>query len=312
MTPAGGKERDVQIAFIGLGHMGRFMARNLVRGGHTVVGHDVAPAGLEELAREGGRTASSIAGCVRDAEVVVTMLPAGKHVREVYLSPGGVLASCRAGALLVDSSTIDPATAKEVAEKARERGAAMLDAPVSGGTGGADAGTLTFMVGGAAEDLERARPLLQLMGKAIYHAGPPGAGQAVKMCNNMLLGIQMAGTCEALRLGIAHGLDPARLSEIMGKSSGRNWALEVYNPCPGVMPGVPASRGYAGGFATDLMLKDIGLATDAAAASGVQTPLGMIARRIYGEHQARGHGKLDFSSLFADPVDLATVLAKLG
>lgn len=301
----------MQIAFIGLGNMGRFMARNLLRGGHTVVGHDVAASAVQELATHGGRAAASVAECVRGAEVVVTMLPAGKHVREVYLSDGGVLAHCRAGALLVDSSTIDPATAREVASSASERGASMLDAPVSGGTGGADAGTLTFMVGGSAEDVERARPLLQLMGKAIYHAGASGAGQVVKMCNNMLLAIQMVGTAEALRLGLAHGLDPARLSEIMSKSSGRNWALEVYNPCPGVMPNVPAARGYAGGFSSELMLKDVGLAIDAAGALGVATPLGLVARQIYAEHKARGHGQLDFSSIFADPIDAATLLAKL-
>jgi 3-hydroxyisobutyrate dehydrogenase len=301
----------MQIAFIGLGNMGRFMARNLLRGGHGVVGYDVAAAGVEEMAGHGGQPASSVAECVRSADVVITMLPAGKHVREVYLSDGGVLAYCGPGTLLVDSSTIDPATAREVASRASERGVSMLDAPVSGGTGGADAGTLTFMVGGAAEDLERARPVLQLMGKAIYHAGASGAGQVVKMCNNMLLAIQMAGTTEALRLGIAHGLDPARLSEIMSKSSGRNWPLEVYNPCPGVMPNVPASRGYAGGFSSELMLKDVGLAVEAADAIGVATPLGLVARQIYLEHKLRGHGQLDFSSVFADPIDAATLLAKL-
>lgn len=301
----------MQIAFIGLGNMGRFMARNLVRGGHAVVGHDVAAAAVEELVRNGGQPAASVAECVRGADLVVTMLPAGKHVREVYLSDGGVLAHCRAGTLLVDSSTIDPATAREVASRARERGAPMLDAPVSGGTGGADAGTLTFMVGGAAEDLERARAVLQLMGKAIYHAGGSGAGQVVKMCNNMLLAIQMAGTAEALRLGVAHDLDPARLSEIMSRSSGRNWALEVYNPCPGVMPGAPASRGYAGGFSSELMLKDVGLAVEAASALGVATPLGLLARELYAEHKERGHGKLDFSSVFADPIDAATLLGRM-
>jgi 3-hydroxyisobutyrate dehydrogenase len=301
----------MRIAFIGLGNMGRLMARNLVRGGHAVVGYDVAAASVQELAGHGGQPATSVAECVRGADVVVTMLPAGKQVREVYLSDGGVLAHCRAGALLVDSSTIDPATAREVASRASERGASMLDAPVSGGTGGADAGTLTFMVGGAAEDLERARPVLQLMGKAIYHAGASGAGQVVKMCNNMLLAIQMVGTAEALRLGIAHGLDPARLSEIMSKSSGRNWPLEVYNPCPGVMPNVPASRAYAGGFSSELMLKDVGLAVDAARAVDVATPLGLVARQIYLEHKQRGHGQLDFSSVFAHPIDAATLLAKL-
>ena len=301
----------MQIAFIGLGNMGRFMARNLVRAGHAVAGYDVVSAALQELANQGGRPAASVAECVRGAEMVFTMLPAGRHVREVHLGDGGVQAHARAGALLVDSSTIDPATARDVAASASARGLGMLDAPVSGGTGGADAATLTFMVGGAAQDLARARPVLQQMGKTVFHAGGSGAGQVAKMCNNMLLAIQMAGTAEALRLGVAHGLEPARLSEIMSKSSGRNWPLEVYNPCPGVMPGVPASRGYSGGFASALMLKDVGLAVDAAAALGVATPLGLLARQLYQEHGDRGNGQLDFSSVYADPIDAATLLAKL-
>jgi len=259
----------------------------------------------------GARAAGAASEAVREAEVVITMLSAGQHVKEAYLGTGGVLASCRAGTLLIDCSTIAPAAAREVAAAAQARGLGMLDAPVSGGVAGAEAGTLTFMVGGREPDLAQARPLLQLMGKNVFHAGASGAGQAVKMCNNMLLGIQMAGTCEAIRLGIAHGLDPARLSEIMSKSSGRNWALEVYNPCPGVMPGSPASRGYSGGFSTDLMLKDLSLAADGAAATDTPTPLGRVARELYLLHREGGHGMRDFSSLLDVPA-AATLLARIA
>jgi len=302
----------MKIAFLGLGNMGLPMARNLVKAGHEVVGFDVVAAQAARLAEAGGRTAGSAGDAVGEAEAVFTMLPAGRHVQEAYLGANGILARCRPEALLVDCSTIAPATAREVAAQAREKGLAMLDAPVSGGVGGAEAGTLTFMVGGAEADLARARPLLERMGKNVLHAGAPGAGQAVKMCNNMLLGIQMAGTCEAIRLGVAHGLDPARLSEIMSKSSGRNWALEVYNPCPGVMPGSPASRGYSGGFSTDLMLKDLSLAAEGAASTGTATPLGRAARDLYRLHQASGGGGRDFSSLFEDDAAAAALLARLG
>lgn len=302
----------MKIAFLGLGNMGLPMARNLVKAGHEVVGFDLVAAQAAKLAEAGGTTAAAAGDAVAGAEVVVTMLPAGQHVLEAYLGAGGVLSRCRKEALLVDCSTIAPATAREVAAAAQARGIAMLDAPVSGGVGGAEAGTLTFMVGGAEADLARARPLLEKMGKNVFHAGAPGAGQVVKMCNNMLLGIQMAGTCEALRLGIAFGLDPARLSEIMSKSSGRNWALEVYNPCPGVMPGAPASRGYSGGFSTELMLKDLSLAAEGAAASGTPTPLGRAARDLYRLHREGGGAGKDFSSLFEGVAAAAALLAKLA
>ena len=301
----------MQVAFLGLGNMGLPMARNLVKGGHAVAGFDVVATQVKRFEDAGGLAAAAAADAVRGAQVVFTMLPTGKHVKALYLDAGGVLATCRPDALLVDCSTIDPGTAREVAAAARSKGIGMLDAPVSGGTGGAEAGTLTFMVGGTEGDLDTARPLLQLMGKNVFHAGVSGAGQAVKMCNNMLLGIQMAGTCEAIRLGIAQGLDPVRLSEIMSKSSGRNWALEVYNPCPGVMPSVPASRKYAGGFATDLMLKDLSLAMEGAAESSIATPLGRVARELYVLHRDAGHGGLDFSSLFEDGAAAAAMLARI-
>jgi 3-hydroxyisobutyrate dehydrogenase len=302
----------MQIAFLGLGNMGLPMAKNLVKGGHAVAGFDLAAAQVTRFEEAGGLAAATAADAVRGAEFVFTMLPASKHVKELYLGPGGVLASARPGALLVDCSTIDPGVSREVASAARARGFAMLDAPGSGGTGGAEAGTLTFMVGGPEGDLDTARPILQLMGKNVFHAGASGAGQAVKMCNNMLLGIQMAGTCEAIRLGIAQGLDPARLSEIMSKSSGRNWALEVYNPCPGVMPNAPASRGYTGGFSTELMLKDLSLALDGAVASKTGTPLGRMVRELYVLHRDAGNGGRDFSSIFEDVAAAEAMLARMG
>jgi 3-hydroxyisobutyrate dehydrogenase len=301
----------MQVAFLGLGNMGLPMARNLVKGGHAVAGFDVVAAQVKRLEDAGGLAAATAADAVRGADVVFTMLPAGKHVKELYLGAGGILATCRPDALLVDCSTIDPATAREVAAAAAAKGIGMLDAPVSGGTGGAEAGTLTFMVGGAEGHLDTARPLLQLMGKNVFHAGASGAGQVVKMCNNMLLGIQMAGTCEAIRLGVAQGLDPVRLSEIMSRSSGRNWALELYNPCPGVMPSVPASRKYTGGFSTELMLKDLTLAMEGAAASKTATPLGRLARELYVLHRDGGHGGLDFSSVYEDGAAAEALLARI-
>ena len=287
-----------EIVFIGLGNMGLPMARNLLRGGHAVSGHDLVAANVEQLAASGGVTAADAMQAVAAAKVVITMLPAGKHVEGLYLGPDGILAHVRPGTLLIDCSTIAPDTARKVAALAAGQGLTMLDAPVSGGTGGAAAGTLTFMVGGTADGFAAARPYLEHMGKALFHAGASGSGQTVKMCNNMLLGILMIGTSEAIRLGMANGMDPQVLSEIMSKSSGRNWALEVYNPCPGVMPAAPASKGYAGGFGVDLMLKDLGLAVENALSTASAVPLGALARNLYDIHSKSGAGRLDFSSIF--------------
>lgn len=288
----------MNIAFIGLGNMGLPMAQNLARAGHLVAGFDLSATQMQGLVEAGGKAAASAAAAVKEAEVVITMLPASRHVEALYLGADGILAHARPGTLLVDCSTIAPETAGKVAAAAAAQGFDMLDAPVSGGTGGAQAGTLTFMVGGAAGDLARARPLLEKMGKNIFHAGASGAGQTVKVCNNMLLGILMVGTSEALRLGMANGMDPAVLSEVMAKSSGRNWTLEVYNPCPGVMENVPAARDYAGGFGVDLMLKDLGLAVENALAVGANVPFGGLARSLYDVHSKAGNGQLDFSSIF--------------
>ena len=285
------------IAFIGLGNMGLPMAQNLVKAGHNVSGHDLVKASVDKLVEAGGKTEADSMAAVAKADIVITMLPASKHVESLYLGDKGVLASAKPGTLLIDCSTIAPEAARKVAEAAKAKGFDMLDAPVSGGTNGAAAGTLTFMVGGSSDAFEAARPYLEKMGKAIYHAGDSGSGQTVKVCNNMLLGILMIGTSEAIRLGIANGMDPKVLSEIMSKSSGRNWTLEVYNPHPGVMETAPASKGYAGGFGVDLMLKDLGLAVENALATGSSVPLGALARNLYDIHSKNGSGKLDFSSI---------------
>ncbi|MEO2219799.1 3-hydroxyisobutyrate dehydrogenase [Chromobacterium vaccinii] len=285
------------IAFIGLGNMGGPMAVNLLNKGFKVSAFDLSADALAKVAAAGGRAASSAADAAKDAHVVISMLPAGKHVAGLYLGDYGLFARLPKGTLVIDCSTIDAGTARKVAEGAQEKGLSMLDAPVSGGTAGATAGTLTFIVGGAAEDLARARPALEAMGKNIFHAGGAGAGQTAKICNNMLLGILMAGTAEALALGVKNGLDPKVLSEIISKSSGRNWATELYNPWPGVMDNTPASRGYAGGFMSELMLKDLGLAEETALQSHAANPLGALARNLYEEHVHQGNGKLDFSSI---------------
>jgi 3-hydroxyisobutyrate dehydrogenase len=235
---------------------------------------------------------------VADATIVVSMLPASRHVEQLYLGEEGIIRGMRPGALILECSTIAAASARKVAQAAAAADIGMLDAPVSGGTGGAIAGTLTFMVGGPSQVLDSAMPVLLAMGRNVFHAGEHGAGQLAKICNNMLLGILMAGTSEALALGMANGLDPRVLSDIMSKSSGRNWTLELYNPVPGVMDNVPASRGYRGGFGVDLMLKDLGLAAEAAAGSASLTPLGDVARALYAEHSQAGAGHLDFSSIF--------------
>jgi 3-hydroxyisobutyrate dehydrogenase len=288
----------MNIGFIGLGNMGLPMAINLLKAGHHVTGFDLVQSQLDTFAQAGGKVASSANAAAKDMDVLITMLPASKHVEGLYLGDAGLLANTNPKTILIDCSTISPKVAQSVASAAKVKGFSMVDAPVSGGTAGAQAGTLTFMVGGETSVVECIRPILEKMGKNIFHAGGSGAGQTVKVCNNMLLGIQMLGTCEALRLGIANGLDPKVLSDIMSKSSGRNWALELYNPCPGVMENVPSSKGYAGGFGVDLMLKDMGLATENAEALEASVPLGKLAQQLYEAHSKAGNGQLDFSSVF--------------
>ncbi len=284
------------IGFIGLGNMGGPMAGNLVAAGHSVKVFDLV---ADLMARvEGAQASASAAEAVAGVDVVISMLPAGQHVRGLYLGEGGLLDALSDRTLVIDCSTIDPDSARTVAAAASEMGIAMIDAPVSGGTAGAENATLTFIVGGETSAFERARPILEAMGKNIFHAGDAGAGQVAKICNNMLLAIHMAGTAEALALGADNGLDPATLSEIMKVSSGGNWSLNVYNPYPGVMDGVPASRGYTGGFLVDLMRKDLGLALDTAKATGSSIPMGALAQNLYQVHgRTHDSGQLDFSSI---------------
>jgi 3-hydroxyisobutyrate dehydrogenase len=288
----------MRIGFIGLGNMGGPMAANLLKAGHEVTGFDLAKAALEALAKAGGRAASTAASVVSGAEIILTMLPAGPQVREVYLGKGGVLASASPGALLIDSSTIDVETARAVAAAAAERGFDMLDAPVSGGVGGAVAATLTFMVGGSEKGFARAEPVLKAMGKTIVHAGPSGTGQAAKICNNMILGISMIAVCEGFALAEKLGLDWQKLFDISSKSSGQCWSLTNYCPAPGPVPSAPSNRDYQAGFTTAMMLKDLKLAQQAAQAADAATPLGAEAAALFQLAASSGLAHKDFSSIF--------------
>ncbi|WP_027966996.1 3-hydroxyisobutyrate dehydrogenase [Halomonas halocynthiae] len=290
----------MKIAFIGLGNMGAPMAINLSAAGHELMVFDLVEDALATLEQQGATRATCAAQAAENADVIVSMLPAGAHVRGLYLGDGnqpGLLETLSHKPLIIDASTISPEDARTVGAAASERGLSYLDAPVSGGIGGAKAGTLSFIVGGDAAAFEQARPVLEVMGKNIFHAGENGAGQVAKICNNMLLGILMSGTAEALALGVNNGMDPAVLSEIMKQSSGGNWALNVYNPWPGVMEDSAASRDYQGGFLTDLMAKDLGLAWELALDSKSAIPMGSEARNLFALHSAQGAGKLDFSSI---------------
>jgi 3-hydroxyisobutyrate dehydrogenase len=285
------------IAFIGLGNMGLPMARNLIKAGHRVSGYDVVAASVAVLAKDGGAAAPSVAGACKDAEVVVSMLPAGSHVRAVYGGTDGIVANAEAGALLIDSSTIDVESARAVADAAKARGLAMIDAPVSGGVGGAQAGTLTFMVGGPDDAFARARPILEAMGKTIVHAGGSGNGQAAKICNNMILGISMIAVSEAFVLAEKLGLDAQKLFDISSKASGQCWSLTSYCPVPGPVPTSPANRNYQAGFTAAMMLKDLKLAQEAARAADVATPLGAEAAALYGLYARQGKSAEDFSGI---------------
>ncbi|HEY0130856.1 MAG TPA: 3-hydroxyisobutyrate dehydrogenase [Allosphingosinicella sp.] len=285
-----------RIAFIGLGNMGGGMASNLVKAGHEVRAFDLSEAALQKAEANGCARAATAAEAVADAEAVVTMLPAGKHVRDVYES--SVIGTAPTSALLIDCSTIDVATAREEIEKAAAAGYAMVDAPVSGGIAAADAGTLTFMVGGTGEAFERAREILEKMGKAVIHAGGPGSGQAAKICNNMLLGASMVATCETFVLAGKLGLDPQTFFDIASKASGQCWSMTTYCPVPGVGPVTPADRDYEGGFAAALMLKDLRLAMEAAQSVDSYTPMGSHAEELYTRFAERlGGGSKDFSGI---------------
>jgi 3-hydroxyisobutyrate dehydrogenase len=284
-----------RIAFIGLGHMGGGMAPNLAKAGHDVRAFDLVPEAVEKAASAGCTAASSAADAVKDADVVITMLPAAKHVRSVF--ENDVAPNAKPGALLIDCSTIDVASAREVGEAMSAKGFDFVDAPVSGGIAAAAAGTLALMVGGTDEQFERARPFLEPMAKAVIHAGQQGAGQAAKICNNMILGATMAATCEGFVLAQKLGLDPQVFFDISSKASGQSWSMTSYCPVPGVGPETPADRDYEGGFAAALMLKDLKLAEDAAQSVGAYTPMGAKAEELYQRFIDRGGGSKDFSGL---------------
>ncbi|MGE0844855.1 MAG: 3-hydroxyisobutyrate dehydrogenase [Flavobacteriaceae bacterium] len=285
------------IAFIGLGNMGGPMARNLVKAGHKVTGFDLSAAACDALRAAGGAIAGSTRDCVAGADIVVTMLPAGKHVRAVYLGEDGILAAAAKGTLFIDSSTIDVESARAAIAAAGEAGMDMVDAPVSGGVGGAEGATLTFMVGGSDEAFARAEPVLQQMGKKIVHAGGAGNGQAAKICNNMILGISMIGVSEAFVLAEKLGLDHQKLFDIASTASGQCWSLTTYCPVPGPVPASPANRDYKAGFTAAMMLKDLKLAQEAASAAGATTPLGAEAAQIYSMFAGAGEGETDFSGI---------------
>ena len=285
----------MKIAFIGLGNMGGGMAANLVKAGHEVTAFDLAEPAIERAKGNGCSIATSAAEAVAGVDAVVTMLPAGSHVDSVYAD--SVFGHAPTNAILIDCSTIDVATARKVEERAQAAGYKMVDAPVSGGIAAADAGTLTFMVGGSKNGFEKARPILEKMGKAVIHAGESGAGQAAKICNNMLLGATMAATCEAFALAEKLGLDLQTFYDISSKASGQSWSMTSYCPVPGVGPETPADRNYEGGFAAALMLKDLRLAMDAAKEAGAYTPMGGEAEELYQRFVDRGGGTKDFSAI---------------
>ncbi len=288
----------MNIGFIGLGNMGAPMAHNLLKAGHQLQVFDLVEKAVAELVAAGATTAASPkALAAAKPDILITMLPASAHVRQVYLGEAGILSAVDPSVLLIDSSTIDPQTARDVSTQAAQHGNTMLDAPVSGGTGGAKAGTLTFMVGGEQSAFDKARPVLEQMGKNIVYCGGPGNGQVAKVANNMLLGISMIGAAEAMSLGVALGMDPKVLAGIINTSSGRCWSTDVYNPWPGVIETAPASKGYAGGFGTDLMLKDLGLATEAARGAKVPVVMGAAAQQLYQTFSVQGNGHLDFSAI---------------
>src|SRR5436190_9202686 len=286
-----------RIGFIGLGNMGLPMAQNLIKAGHQVEGVDVTQAATDRLKAAGGAIAETAKIAAARSDVVITMLPAGQHVREVYLGTGGIIENANVGTLLIDCSTIDVETARAVASAAEARGLLMLDAPVSGGVGGATAGTLTFMVGGPERAYQRAESVLRQMGKTIVHAGGPGNGQAAKICNNMILGVSMIAVCEGFVLAEKLGLDKQKLFDIASKSSGSCWSMVNYCPVPGPVPASPANRDYQAGFTAAMMLKDLALAQDAANSAHVATPLGAEAAALYRRYVGQGQAGKDFSGI---------------
>ncbi|NIZ02207.1 3-hydroxyisobutyrate dehydrogenase [Thalassospira lucentensis] len=285
------------IGFIGLGNMGGPMAENLLKAGHAVKVFDLSADAVAAAVKAGATKAENVADAARDVSFVVTVLPAGKHVLSVYDGPDGVVANAAAGTILIDSSTIEVDAARKAADLAKAKGLGVVDAPISGGTAGAAAGTLTFMVGGNESDFASVEPILDAMGSNIIHAGDNGAGQAAKICNNMVLGVNMIAVSEAFMLAKRLGLDAQKLFDISSKASGQCWALTSYCPVPGPVPTSPANRDYQAGFAVDMMLKDLKLAQQASATSGATTPMGALAESLYALYSNGGNGGMDFSAI---------------
>lgn len=287
----------MNIAFIGLGRMGAPMARNLLKAKHRLIVYDLVEMNVAALAQAGAEVSTSPKEAASRSDLIITMLPSSPHVNSVYLGDDGILKGAEPGTCLIDSSTIDPHTARTIATRAAHACLAMADAPVSGGTGGAETGMLTFMVGATPEVFARISPVLCQMGKNVVHCGGSGTGQVAKICNNMLLGISMLGVAEAMSLGVSLGIDPKVLANIINTSSGRCWSSDTYNPYPGIIENAPASRGYSGGFSVDLMLKDLTLATDAAKQSKQSVFMGALAQQLYQIFSNQGEGRHDFSAI---------------
>jgi len=286
------------IGFIGLGNMGGPMAKNLLDAGHKLVVHDVFREAVVDLKELGAATAATPREIASTASVIITMLPSSPNVKEVYCGENGILSTVKPGSLLIDTSTIEPAVAQEVCELVRDKESRFLDAPVSGGVTAAKGATLTFMVGGEEAGYEQAEQILKNMGKNVIHTGPSGTGQAAKICNNLLLAVSMIGVSEASNLAIRLGLEPEMIAKVINSSSGRCWSSDTYNPCPGIIEGIPSSNNYQGGFASQLMAKDLGLAQNAATVTKTPTPLGSLAHQIYRMMCNDGYDQLDFSSVF--------------
>uniref|UniRef100_A0A7S2RG04 3-hydroxyisobutyrate dehydrogenase n=1 Tax=Mucochytrium quahogii TaxID=96639 RepID=A0A7S2RG04_9STRA len=283
-----------KVGFVGLGHMGFHMANNLLKRGHQVVAFDVVQTAKDRIKAEGAEVAASPAEMAEACSTIITMLPSNDHVKDVYGGNEGILKTLNKGSFCVDSSTIDPAVSRFVSEQVFNSGSAFVDAPVSGGVGGAEAGTLTFMVGGSEDSFERSKAVLQNMGGNIVHCGDVGTGQVAKLCNNMILAVSMLGVSEAMSLGSKLGIDRKTLAGILNTSTARCWSSDTYNPAPGVMEGVPASRDYEGGFGSALMLKDLGLVQDAAKSVGAPIPMGEHAHSFYQLLVQNGLGQKDF------------------
>ncbi len=289
----------MKIGFVGTGTMGQPMVRNLIAKGFGVVAYDVVPPALEAAVKLGAKASGSAAEAARQADLVVTMLPSSSHVEAVYLGAGGVLEGVAKGRLCVDMSTIEPAVARRVAERLRERGVRFIDAPVSGGVVGAEKATLAIMVGGEAADLEEARPALAAMGANIIHVGPVGSGEVAKLCNNLIAGVAMVAVSEAFRIAEGFGVDPKILTSVIAKSSGNTWAMEHGHPVPGMVPAAASSRDYAPGFMTDLMAKDLGLAVNVARELRVPLSVAPAAQQVLRLASSHGYGRKDFSSVYA-------------